>query len=376
MSSTVLYIAPTVVDILKYTADGICKKIHQQLSVFSEYCDVYLIGYSDNDVIVYHNQTKYREIKNSSNKHRRLFLYDCVNNLSNELVFNTIYIRYAKSDYLFVKLLKRLHKVSSKIIIEIPTYPYKNEMKDNMHDRLMLFSDTVFSRFLKKYVKYIATFSHDDYIFGIPCLNISNGVIVDDYHIRKPIENNNQIHLVSVSTMRKAHGYDRVLTGLGEYYKSNSDHSINILFELVGDGPCLEQYKEIVKSYGIENNVIFSGFLSGNELQNSYDKADIAVGVLGLHRFGLSNASPIKTREYLAVGLPIISAGSLNLLNDESFILYVPENDEPINIDSVISFYNEIYKNANHQIIANEIHEFAKKTCDLKVSMKTVIDNL
>src|SRR5205807_8242905 len=58
---------------------------------------------------------------------------------------------------------------------------------------------------------------------------------------------------------------------------------------------------------GAPENVAVHGFLDRERYAPLYARADVAVGQLALHRRGVDENSPLKVREYLAYGLPVIS---------------------------------------------------------------------
>lgn len=53
-------------------------------------------------------------------------------------------------------------------------------------------------------------------------------------------------------------------------------------------------------------NLIAHGFLTRSEYEPIMESSDAAIGTLSLYRNGMSEASPLKVREYLASGLPTI----------------------------------------------------------------------
>jgi hypothetical protein len=55
-------------------------------------------------------------------------------------------------------------------------------------------------------------------------------------------------------------------------------------------------------------NLFCHGYLSKEELIRLYEKMDVGVGTLALHRKGMNEACPLKVREYASIGLPIILA--------------------------------------------------------------------
>ncbi|WP_178019950.1 glycosyltransferase [uncultured Paenibacillus sp.] len=58
----------------------------------------------------------------------------------------------------------------------------------------------------------------------------------------------------------------------------------------------------------VPENMAFHGLLTRDRYQPLLDRADIAIGTLALYRKGMEEASPLKVREYLANGLPVIAA--------------------------------------------------------------------
>lgn len=54
------------------------------------------------------------------------------------------------------------------------------------------------------------------------------------------------------------------------------------------------------------SNLHFHGTLHGEALTDVYRRSDIAISTLALHRLGMAEACPLKTREYLMNGLPVI----------------------------------------------------------------------
>ena len=53
-------------------------------------------------------------------------------------------------------------------------------------------------------------------------------------------------------------------------------------------------------------NLVFHGTLHGQALTGAYRRSDVAISTLALHRLGMAEACPLKTREYLMHGLPVI----------------------------------------------------------------------
>ena len=130
----------------------------------------------------------------------------------------SIYIRYYRSDYFFYIFLKVLKKNKIKIILEIPTYPYDGEVKKK---NVSLFIDKYYREKLYKYVDKIVTYSNDDKIWKIQCINISNGIDLDEIRQKnKIIKKNMNIVFTSVSNCSFWHGIDRFLSATRFVMKS------------------------------------------------------------------------------------------------------------------------------------------------------------
>jgi hypothetical protein len=301
--------------------------------------------------------------------------------------FANIEINYKEIDFIYIRrfipttnsLIKILRKIKKnnpncKVIYEIPTYPYDKEHYNNIKQYVILLIDKIFRKKLSHYVDKIITLSDDDQIFNIPTIKIINGINCKDIQIASTsvINTNNIINLLAVAFFSFWHGYERLIAGLYEYYKSEQKCIINIHF--VGDGPELVKYKKLVDNYSLNKYVFFYGVLNGKDLDNIYNICNIAVSSLKSHRINVFKTSTLKSREYLAKGLPIISSTKIDVLPENfKYCYYVPEDDSPIDINEIVKFYEYIYKNENIEDVRKNIREFAEKNIDINVTMEPVI---
>ena len=287
---------------------------------------------------------------------------------------NVIYIRYQLSDFPFVRALKRwkrkYHNIP--IILEIPMYPYINELKE-ISNGITLFRDRFYSRYIHKYVDRIVTFTSHEEILGVKTIQMVNGIEVDNVKPKKTLKKRDQINIIAVALVNFSHGYDRLIEGMKEYYNVNKGKK-NVVFHLVGEGSALPKLKKMVIDDGLEKHVIFYGFKSGEELDQLYDQADIGIDVLGGHRKGDFWFGTLKSREYLSKGLPFITEYEVpdNLKPIQKYILKVPDDESPVDIKEVIRFYERI---AEEDPI-KDMRDFAKGYCDVSVVMKPLIDHL
>ena len=288
-----------------------------------------------------------------------------------------VYIRYTMADWNVIRLLRWLHNEGAKIVIEIPTFPYEEECKDNLYDFGSLFIDHIYRNKMRKYVDYIASYGSIPLkIYGIPTISILNGIDIDSISERKPLEHGEKINLIAVAGMSKWHGYDRLLNGMADYYRSGGQNDIHLY--LVGEGSAISQYEQIVQDGAIEEHVTFCGFKSGNELDDLYDICDIGVSSLGIHRIGIyGSMSVLKCREYGAKGLPMITSNEIDFFpsNENDFILKVSEDEESIDVNLIINFYHKM-RNIYSSDLNLKIRTLTKDKCDMSITMIPVIQKM
>lgn len=289
-----------------------------------------------------------------------------------------LYIRFTPVDRKFIRFLKELRQRYglAKIMLEIPTYPYKGEL---LHDITMVpfyFKDVFHRRRLKRYVDRIVTLTDDRLIYGIPTIHIMNGIIVDNIPMISDRNKNDGggVNLIAVALMRRAHGYERCIQGLARYYQRNPDRRIEIHF--VGEGEEKSYYQSLVSQLHLEEYVFFYGSQAGKELDLIYNKADAGLGFFGLYKDKMSTISSLKSVEYLAKGLPVISGCVEDVMKYEEgkrFFKIFPNDESVIDMAQVIDFYDSIC-NGSNKGLHEEIREFAKKAVDMSVVMKPVIN--
>jgi glycosyltransferase involved in cell wall biosynthesis len=308
-----------------------------------------------------------------------LFLFfDIYKTIFIEILFQDfIYIRrISPTNYSLIKLLKKIKERNNncKILYEIPTYPYDKEHR-TIRTKVNLIIDKIFRKKLKKYVDKIITYSNDDKIYGISTIKIKNGIRCCDIPVRSSKKLSENINLIAVAQFALWHGYDRLIKGLNNYYMQSS--SFNVYLHFIGDGKELNSYKKLVKQYNLSEFVLFHGLLFGDKLTEIFNNSDIAVCSLGVHRIGITLGSFLKSREYLARGIPMISSIKIDILPDDfEYCLYVPEDDSSVNICNIISYYKGLLKNQTLQEITCKIRTFAENNCDISKTMRPIIEYL
>lgn len=350
---------------------GITKKIKSQIKVFLK--QGYEVDYtyiSDNYVWIYEKGIRHKIGKTKIGRKFSANLY--LANYFRDKRYDFVYNRYGLSDPFFLSLLKRLHENGCTIVVEIPTYPYDREKQSGLLWDILFKIDKIYRVKMNGVVDRIYTYSEDNQIWGIPTICSSNGIDFDLVSMRKVEKKRESINLIAVAGLAKWHGYDRILRGMGEYYKEGEKREVQ--FHIVGEGSPIEEYKRIVEKYEIAEHVIFYGLKTGRELDSIYDQCSIGVENLGFHRTGVYRASTLKAREYAAKGLPFITSLKLDIFENEKFVLHVPADESNIDVNEIVAFYDELYLNKDAQELARNIREKAKSICDICVTMLPVIE--
>ena len=364
----ILYI--TFVDVESNESIGVKKKIIGQVEGMRK--NRHKVSYTicENNKFIYVDSENNKSIicTFKNNKHKRMTMYnkELINIIKRNQI-EVIYMRYALSDFLLIRFLKKAKKLVRSIYIEIPTYPYDDEISNRK-----LKVDTVFRKHLYKYVdKIIISSKKVDRVFGIPAKFINNGVSTEEikYTNRRYSKSKECINLIGVSFIRYSNGYDRLILGLRDYYSNkNIEKQVDVCF--IGDGSEVDNLKNLVEKYNLNDHVSFEGIKSGKELDKYFEKADIAIGSIGDHRCGIEFKSPLKSREYCARGIPFISATKdPGFDGNEKFILNIKSNDEPININDIVKFYEDISE-------IEDISDYMRKFAYHRFEWKSQFENI
>lgn len=326
-----------------------------------------------NKVKILNNSNKITQVYNwlfALNKiYHKVFVYLIKNNYTHIFIRKNWHL-----DFFFIHFLKKLKQNGVVVLYEIPTFPYDCELNPKSLSTKL---DSKYREKLCKYVDRIITYSNDNNIFGVKTIKVTNGVIVSDQKIVEESKNKRSdvINLIAVAGLAPWHGYDRLLRGLGEYYGSKKSKNLEVIFHLVGDGPVLDDYNDIIENFKIQDRVMLYGKKRKEELDEIYDLADIAVASLGMHRIKIYKASTLKTREYAAKGLPIITSCAIDFIpQDYKYQLLVPANESSIDIEKVTEFYSEIYAKDTKEKIHKNIRKLAEERCDMKIVLQPIIE--
>ena len=364
---------------------GVSKKIQYQINAMEKLGHRVTLGFCSNNKFVLRDSDNERSFEAISGRsHYRKALRGLLLKLYSD--YELIYVRFPGSiDWFIYDTFKRIHKKNAKIILEMPTYPiggellgYLRKLKGERQYIQYIIRSTVYgmhrilSRRLYHYVDAIVSYSEYQKIWSINTINIENGIDCDNITPKsRNSENSSCINMLCVASFAEWHGIDRVIAGLQNYYAQENRPECDVELTLVGSSPYLDK---LLSSIGNElsSHLNIKGSLYGRELDEEYDKANIAISSLGMHRIGLKYGSTLKTREYCAKGIPFIYGYiEKGIDNTFKYAFQVAANEDPININEIITFYESIKQDD----YIEEMRKFAKKY-DWKNQMNIVFNKL
>ncbi|WP_321300397.1 hypothetical protein [uncultured Sphaerochaeta sp.] len=292
-----------------------------------------------------------------------------------------VYYRKAYIDRYAIKLLREIKRRNPKCIIlfEIPTYPYDKEKSGLIRIPLML-KEKWNRRKLHKFVdRIVLVTSKEKEVFRIPTITSLNGIDFDYNTIRKiKAVDTEEVHAIMIGNFTFYHGIDRIIDGLITYYSNHFPDQKDFIVHIVGSGVGVKGYLEKCANAHLEEKIIFHGSLPFEEVNKVYDEVSIAINSIGRHRVtGTKFDSSIKSREYGAKGLPVVTEAGIPidyLPDDYPFVLHVPADESPLDIESVMRFHERVYKDTSPQEIARKIRSIAESRCNAEAMMKPVLD--
>lgn len=332
---------------------GISKKIHYQVKGLKEnghdvrlcYYDFAANGRScrfvDDQIIKDYGKGKWAGL-------RQRMDYGCILDYCLREKIEFVYARcFMNANPILVRFFRQLKRAGIKAVTEIPTYPYDQEFSDNSdwNMKLNLWMDRHYRSKLYRQQEAVVTFSDAEEIFGQRTIRISNGVDFDSIPLHSPLTSHHSpLHMIGVAEVHYWHGFDRLVAGIGEYYKHGG--KCNVCFHIVGgvhpdymhDLPQAPGFQTLIDKYGIADKIIFHGTLFGSELDDVFNQCQFAIGSLARHRSGITVIKTLKNREYATRGIPFIYSEQDSDFDQQPYVLKAPADESPIDIQQIIDF--------------------------------------
>lgn len=262
--------------------------------------------------------------------------------------YSVIYLRFYFPGQDLIKFIEKIKRDLPHVIIflEYPTQKVKELASVTLMGRMAYSFNESLIKKLNYNADYIISLTNTKELFGRPVVFMPNGF--DTSNIRPvdvPQYSDTFIMLAVASDVIISHGFDKVIRGIHNYYKAGGQQKI--LFRLISNSlsKVLGDLKKMAKDLDVEHCISFEAPLDRDELIEVYKNVHIGVGTLAQHRIGLQENFSLKHREYGAFGLPfIMNHGDLHF-NTSEYVYIEEGNDNPIDINAVLSFYFKIREN-------------------------------
>ena len=309
-----------------------------------------------------------------------LHRYSCIPKHIDTDQYDLLVLRYSGGDFSFLSRFFRDN--AGKIVTEhqakeLPeAYTYKTTFPQKMLTLLM--ERFLGPRMIQRCAGLIANCDEvKEYELeraGIPisACTVTDGVSVEDIPFSEHAGYTGKLlNLLCVATSFDPwHGLDRVLAGLEDH----SSRKPFLQLKVVGD----VSHKYLDLSNRLYHNanvkVDFLGRLFGPKLEETFKNTHIAFGPLAMFRKGIREGSALKTREYVARGLPfVIGHRDPDFEGVDEFFFRIPPDNSPVNMDRVVEFAE---RTLNQSGISEAMRQFAEKRLDWTIKMQQMWDFL
>jgi len=368
---------------------GILRKVKSQSIVFKkEFENVYLYITRNEEAVLYKVEiddmleiqtfryNTFSSFKEGSRirKIRGFLRYNLFLKYLNEIIqlyeIDILYMRESPQTKKMMSIVKNKRLIK---LLEYFTYPYEEEYKNILPklDRIFFGNDK--RRRMEKLVDLVVGISAEKNLnVDEKFILITNGIQLDSMKVKKQ-NKKNYLNLLSIAVVSFWHGYDRIIKGLYEYYKTNPEKEI--YYHCVGEGSDLENLKTLVRELSLEKYVIFHGIKTGEDLDKVVDECDIAFGSLANHRKKLYADCALKNREYCARGIPfVIASDDPDFPETFPFVYRIPKDDTPVDINQVVKWYESLIK--AHPNYSMEMRKYAEQNLSWDAKMKPVIEKI
>ena len=363
----------TTWDFSNEESDGVCKKIYSHIKTFKENgYHVDFIFIKDKRIVYCENDQIYTigRVGNIKKTLAYVIMYKFLKYKRYDWVYN----RYGMMDTFYYRVLKRLKMNGAKVLVEIPTYPYTEEIPKGFLFTLMAKWDQLYEKKIQNCVDKIITFSKDDEIFGVKTIKIVNGIDFEDYSLvmNREKKNSQEFNMIAVANVMNAHGYDRIIRGIHNYVRNKSVPKV--IFHIIGSGSILEDYKTYVKDNCLDEYVKFHGRMNKEEMIPWFEISDVAIESIGDHRVGIDISSSLKSREYVARGIPFVTSCVSDVFEGEFFVYKVTATNEAVDIKKIQEYVAELYADNSRVEIAKTIRNKGKMRCDISKTMIPIFE--
>ena len=217
----------------------------------------------------------------------------------------------------------------------------------------------------------IAFFESNRLNSNIKTTTISNGINVEGVNPTgfKRFNGKNLDMVMLLGSINPWHGLDRVIKSIKDY-KGNIKINLHIIGKI--------NYNKLKPLDSGAATIQYHGYKQGHELDEIMKNMNLAISTMALFRKDMEEACSLKTREYVARGIPFILAyndSDLQYLDKENFFyLQFPNNDSSIPIDRIIDFVGKMSNGDHYKTISECMRSYAFQHLDWSNKMKKYLE--
>ncbi len=300
------------------------------------------------------------------------------------LISDILYFRFPGSSFLLYKISKKFGK---KIISEHQSKEYE-EIKSLANNNVFgikpskflswfqynfvpIFNEKLFGRLFVKNIAGVVAVTKEIGEYqknkgAKKVIVIPNGINVKSYDVKKNIDLNSPLKIIflkGTSTNAPWNGLDRLIDSIDNILNPHQKIKLLICGHIINGEIPKRSYVEIV------------GYKNKLDIDQLIQEVHIGVSTLSLYKKELKEASTLKTREYIARGLPFFYAYTDPDLNEESkeFALEFSNDDSLIDMEKVIEFAKKALQDKD---LPQKMRKYAEDYLDYEVKMKQLYINL
>jgi len=314
------------------------QKIEQQVKVWTEQTHtVYIVSlktmeiYDSDGNILYHGNRLSMNLGLIGRGLRQFYNAYYLKDLLTNIDFDLIYTRGRR----YLPFLNRVFK-NHKVVMEINSNDLiEYKLRSNFLHYYNLYTRDRILKYVNGFISVSEELTKNFTHLNKPTRVISNGINTALFDLKYP--ENIRPKLVFVGSPGMSwHGSEKI--------KILANHFKEFYFSIIG-----EEGKD-------EENLKYHGYLSQKETTEIIQESDVAISTLALYMKLMKEASPLKSRQYLACGVPIIYAYNDTDINKSiDFALKLPNTED--NIDTHL---NEIKKFIHHVFKNKELRDAAR----------------
>lgn len=248
--------------------------------------------------------------------------------------FDVVNVHYASGYGTLARIAHLPHILLSVWGSDIYDFPYRSRLKEYILRKNLEYADTIASTSIsmgeqiKKFLKTEKNIKITPF-----------GVDIQKFKpISKKTESKKTVFGI-VKSLKKIYGISMVIEAFSIFLNGLSEElRETVILEIYGKGEQLEELNNLVKSKRIEENVLFKGYISNNEVPDALHKIDIFVLGSEHESFGVSAV------EAMACGLPIIAtrvSGFCEVVDDNETGFLVEVNDKEAMSEKMLKLYKD-----------------------------------